>query len=51
MFSGQSSSGGPDITWRTSIGMFSGLPPGPGAAETYAARSIARSGLSQSTIQ
>ena len=25
------------ITWRTSIGMFSGLPPGPGAAEAWAA--------------
>ena len=27
----------PLITWRTSIGMFIGLPPGPGAAEARAA--------------
>src|ERR1700704_4803159 len=27
------SSGGPLITWRTSIVMLSGAPPGPGAAE------------------
>ncbi len=27
------SAGGPLITWRTSIGMLSGAPPGPGAAE------------------
>jgi hypothetical protein len=32
-----SSSGGPAITWRTSMGMFSGFPPGPGAAEARAA--------------
>ena len=31
------SSGGPLITCRTSIGMFSGAPPGPGAAEASAA--------------
>ncbi|GAA5771091.1 hypothetical protein Aros01_07626 [Streptosporangium roseum] len=49
--SAHSSSGGADITWRTSIGMFNGLPPGPGAAERDAASSIARSWLSQSTIQ
>jgi hypothetical protein len=29
--------GGPLITWRTSIAMFSGMPPGPGAAEARAA--------------
>jgi hypothetical protein len=45
------SSGGPLITWRTSIGMLNGAPPGPGAAEARAAISTARSGLSQSTIQ
>ena len=31
------SSGGPLITWRTSIGMFIGVPPGPGAADARAA--------------
>ena len=31
------SSGGPLITWRTSIGILNGLPPGPGAAEARAA--------------
>ena len=31
------SEGGALITWRTSIPMFSGLPPGPGAAEAWAA--------------
>ena len=31
------SSGGPLITCRTSIGMFSGAPPGPGAADACAA--------------
>ena len=36
------------ITWRTSIGMFSGLPPGPGAVDASAAIAYARSGLSTS---
>src|SRR6266540_650909 len=31
------STGGPLITSRTSIGMFSGLPPGPGATDALAA--------------
>lgn len=31
------SDGGALGTWRTSIGMMSGLPPGPGAAEARAA--------------
>ena len=31
------SGGGPLITWRTSTGMISGFPPGPGAAEASAA--------------
>jgi len=39
------------MTWRTSIGMFSGAPPGPGAAEAFAASAYARSGDSTSTIQ
>lgn len=39
------------ITCRTSMGMFSGAPPGPGAAEAFAAISRARSGVSTSTIQ
>ena len=30
-------SGGPLITWRTSIAMLKGAPPGPGAAEASAA--------------
>ena len=30
-------SSGALITWRTSIGMISGLPPGPGADEAFAA--------------
>jgi len=34
-----SSSGGPLITWRTSIGMLNGVPPGPGAADARAASS------------
>ena len=46
-----SSSGGPLITCRTSIGMFIGVPPGPGAADALAAIAYARSGLSTSTIQ
>jgi len=33
----RNSSGGPLITWRTSIGMFAGDPPGPGAADARAA--------------
>ena len=45
------SAGGALITWRTSIGIMSGLPPGPGAAEIVAAISCARCGLSTSTIQ
>src|SRR5262249_10332334 len=32
------STGGALITWRTSIGMLSGMPPLPGAAEAVAAR-------------
>lgn len=48
---GQSSAGGAAITWRTSIAMFSGSPPGPGAEEACAAISIARCSVSQSTIQ
>src|SRR5690625_954279 len=43
--------GGPAMTWRTSMGMFSGRPPRPGAAEARAASSAARCGPSQSTIQ
>ena len=31
------STGGALITWRTSIGMFSGTPPFPGAADARAA--------------
>src|SRR5271170_6987779 len=31
------SGGGPLMTWRTSIGMFNGTPPGPGAADALAA--------------
>ena len=46
-----SAGGGACITWRTSIGMFSGTPPGPGAADAVAAISCARSGRSTSTIQ
>ncbi len=45
------SAGGALITCRTSIGMFSGTPPLPGAAEASAAIAYARSVLSQSTIQ
>ena len=45
------SGGGPLITCRTSIAMFSGSPPGPGAADASAAIWYARSGLSTSTIQ
>ena len=45
------STGGALITSRTSIGMFSGTPPLPGAADARAAISYARSLLSQSTIQ
>ena len=45
------SEGGALITCRTSIGMFSGTPPLPGAAEASAAIANARSVLSQSTIQ
>ncbi len=33
----RNSLGGPLITWRTSIAMLSGSPPGPGAAEASAA--------------
>ncbi len=39
------------ITCRTSMGMFSGAPPGPGAADAFAAIWYARSGESTSTIQ
>ena len=39
------SSGGPLITWRTSIGMFIGAPSGPGAADARAAIAYACSGL------
>ena len=35
--SGVQSGGGPLITWRTSIAMFNGVPPRPGAAEASAA--------------
>src|SRR5262245_51896388 len=45
------STGGALITSRTSIGMFSGAPPGPGAVDARAAISYARSVVSQSTIQ
>ena len=45
------SSGGRLITWRTSIGMFMGTPPFPGAAETRAAIWCARAALSTSTIK
>ena len=45
------SSGGPLITCRTSIGIFIGAPPGPGAADARAAIRYACSGLSTSTIQ
>ena len=34
---GHTSTGGALITWRTSIGMFSGAPPLPGAADARAA--------------
>ena len=44
-------SGGPSITCRTSIGMFSGWPSGPGAADTRAASSYACCGESTFTIQ
>ena len=39
------------MTWRTSMGMFIGAPPLPGAADARAAISYARCGVSQSTIQ
>src|SRR5579863_884103 len=45
------SGGGPLMTWRTSIGIFNGTPPGPGAADALAAISYARCGLSTSIIQ
>src|SRR5580704_827057 len=45
------SGGGPVIIGRTSIAMFNGAPPEPGAADTMAATSYARSGLSTSIIQ
>src|SRR5687768_2738299 len=45
------STGGALITSRTSIGMFSGTPPLPGAADAAAAISYARAALSTSTIQ
>jgi len=45
------SAAGALMTCRTSIGMTSGLPPGPGAADAFAAISYARSGVSTSTIQ
>ena len=47
----RNSGGGPLMTCRTSIGMFIGLPPGPGAADAAAAIAYARSGVSTSTIQ
>ena len=46
-----SSGGKPLITSRTSMGMFSGAPPGPGAADASAAIAYARAGFSTSTIQ
>ena len=45
------SGGGPLITCRTSMGMFSGTPPGPGAAEARAAMAYACSVVSTDTIQ
>ena len=45
------SSGGPLMTWRTSMGMTKGLPSAPGAEEARAAISCARCSLSTSTIQ
>ena len=45
------SGGGPLMICRTSIGMFIGLPPCPGAADASAAISYARAGDSTSTIQ
>lgn len=45
------SGGGALITGRTSMGTFSGAPPGPGAADAFAAIAWARSGVSTSTIQ
>ena len=45
------SAGGALITSRTSIRMFIGSPPLPGAADARAAISYARCGVSQSTIQ
>ena len=45
------SGGGALITGRTSIGMFNAAPPGPGAADAWAAIAYARSGVSTSTIQ
>ena len=47
----RNSGGGPLMTSRTSIAMFSGAPPGPGAAEAAAAIAYARPGVSTSTIQ
>ena len=40
-----------DIRQETSIGMFIGIPPGPGAEEIRPAISYARSGVATSTIQ
>src|SRR5262245_28060652 len=34
---GHASMSGAPMTWRTSTGMMSGLPPGPGAADAFAA--------------
>src|SRR5215467_2893780 len=45
------SGGGALMTARTSMGMFKGAPPGPGAADALAAIAYARSGVSTSTIQ
>jgi hypothetical protein len=42
--------GGPLMIGRSSMGIFSGMPRGPGAAEIRAAMSYARSGLSTSTL-
>src|SRR5258708_27364113 len=46
-----SSSGGPLMIGRTSMFMFSGSPPGPGAADARAAIANARAAVSTSTIQ
>jgi len=45
------SGGGAPSTGRTSIGMLSDSPPGPGAADAFAAVTYARSAVSTSTMK